>query len=256
MIPTHELPRARFWFVWRAPIVLAVLTSFGLLAALLGTGAWHWLSWLALGTVPVVSAQFAFKRAMPMITVVALHALLFAALTVSWKHDILLVPPIPIQATVIEESTPTESPVPPPTVTLQRPRLDIDVPLPDVPQPTAASNNSLEVEMRPAAPSPAPEAPPEQVTPPRFDAAYLNNPAPTYPPTSRHLHEHGVVLLRVRVTPEGHPAEILVERTSGSGRLDSAAINAVQQWKFVPARRGSEPAEAWVIVPLQFELRS
>jgi TonB family protein len=104
--------------------------------------------------------------------------------------------------------------------------------------------------------APTPEAPPEPVTPPRFDAAYLNNPAPAYPPTFRRLHEHGVVLLRVRVTPEGHPAEVLVERTSGSGRLDSAAINAVQQWKFVPARRGSEPAEAWVIVPLQFELRS
>jgi outer membrane receptor for ferric coprogen and ferric-rhodotorulic acid len=29
----------------------------------------------------------------------------------------------------------------------------------------------------------------------------------------------------------------------------------VQQWKFVPARHGSEPAEASVIVPLQFELR-
>jgi periplasmic protein TonB len=196
------------------------------------------------------------QRAMPMVAVVALHALLLAALTVSFKNDTLLVSPTTIQATVLAGSAPAESPLPVPTVTLERPRLDIDVPLPDVPQAMAASNNSIEVEMRPAAPSPAPEAPPEPVTPPRFDAAYLNNPAPTYPPTSRRLHEHGVVLLRVRVTPEGHPAEVLVERTSGSGRLDSAAINAVQQWKFVPARRGSEPAEAWVIVPLQFELRS
>ena len=254
MIPTDKLPRTRFWFVWRAPIVLAVLTIFGLLAALLGTGVWHWLSWLALATVPVVCV--ARQRAMPIIIIAALHALLLAALSVTWKHDTLLVPPTPIQATFIAESTPTESPLPPPTVTLQRPRLDIDVPLPDVPQPAAVSDNSIEVEMHPATPSPAPEVMTEPVTPPRFDAAYLNNPAPTYPPTSRRLHEHGVVLLRVRVTPEGHPAEVLVERTSGSGRLDSAAVNAVQQWKFVPAHRGSEPAEAWVIVPLQFELRS
>jgi len=193
------------------------------------------------------------QRAMPMVTVLALHALLLAALIVSWKHDALTVPPIPIQAMVIQESTRAESPLPPPTVTLQRPRIDIDVPLPDVPEPTVTADSTIEAEVH--APAPNPEVTPPQVTSPRFDAAYLNNPAPTYPPTSRRLHEHGVVLLRVRVTREGHPAEVLVERTSGSSRLDSAAISAVQQWKFVPARRGSEPAEAWVIVPLQFELK-
>ena len=36
--------------IWKMPIVLATLTAFGLLAALLGTGLWHWLSWLALTT--------------------------------------------------------------------------------------------------------------------------------------------------------------------------------------------------------------
>ncbi|NYT70462.1 hypothetical protein [Pusillimonas noertemannii] len=34
--------------VWGAPVALAVLTCFGLLSALLGTGAWHWASWLSL----------------------------------------------------------------------------------------------------------------------------------------------------------------------------------------------------------------
>ena len=40
-------------FVWGKPLALAVLILFGLLAALLGTGFWHWLSWVAL-SVPVV----------------------------------------------------------------------------------------------------------------------------------------------------------------------------------------------------------
>lgn len=39
--------------VWGAPIALALLTGFGLFAALLGTGIWHWGAWLAL-TVPVL----------------------------------------------------------------------------------------------------------------------------------------------------------------------------------------------------------
>ncbi|AUT47546.1 hypothetical protein WJ968_01415 [Achromobacter xylosoxidans] len=37
-----------FMFVWGAPIVLGLLSVFGLLAALLGTGGWHWASWTAL----------------------------------------------------------------------------------------------------------------------------------------------------------------------------------------------------------------
>ncbi|MDQ2150030.1 hypothetical protein RBI22_15015 [Alcaligenaceae bacterium C4P045] len=46
-------PRSRFWFVWGAPIVLGVLSVLGLLSALLGTGVWHWGSWLMLA-IPIV----------------------------------------------------------------------------------------------------------------------------------------------------------------------------------------------------------
>jgi hypothetical protein len=55
-------PRARFRSVWRMPMILAALTIFGLLAALLGTGVWHWVSWLTLATLPAVSARYGLKR--------------------------------------------------------------------------------------------------------------------------------------------------------------------------------------------------
>ncbi len=52
-----------FWFVWGWPLALAVLTLFGLLAALLGQeGAWLWLSWSALG-VPVGAIIVCVARA-------------------------------------------------------------------------------------------------------------------------------------------------------------------------------------------------
>ncbi|MDR5813488.1 hypothetical protein QCE62_07790 [Caballeronia sp. LZ033] len=38
--------------IWTIPLLLAALTLFGLLSALLGTGVWHALAWLALA-VPV-----------------------------------------------------------------------------------------------------------------------------------------------------------------------------------------------------------
>lgn len=48
----------RFWFIWRAPVLLGVLSVFGLLAALLGTGAWHWASWISLSVLLLVIARY------------------------------------------------------------------------------------------------------------------------------------------------------------------------------------------------------
>ncbi len=44
----------RFIDIWGWPIVLSLLTVFGLLSALLGTGIWHWLSWVAMALPLVV----------------------------------------------------------------------------------------------------------------------------------------------------------------------------------------------------------
>jgi hypothetical protein len=49
--------------VYAIPALLAVLTMFGLLAALLGQGRWHSLSWLALGIPIVMAAWYATRRA-------------------------------------------------------------------------------------------------------------------------------------------------------------------------------------------------
>lgn len=40
--------RTSFRKIWGVPIALVVLTCVGLLSALLGTGTWHWASWLCL----------------------------------------------------------------------------------------------------------------------------------------------------------------------------------------------------------------
>jgi hypothetical protein len=47
-------PFGRTGRIFGAPILLAALTVFGLLAALLGEGWWHALAWLAL-SIPLVS---------------------------------------------------------------------------------------------------------------------------------------------------------------------------------------------------------
>ena len=121
-------------------------------------------------------------------------------------------------------------------------------------QPARAAAEPAPAERREAPTQPASAAEPPRLTPPAFDAAYLQNPAPTYPPLSRRLHEQGKVVLRVLVSPAGAAAEVLVQATSGSARLDGSALEAVKRWKFSPARRGAEPVAAWVLVPISFNL--
>jgi len=123
------------------------------------------------------------------------------------------------------------------------------------PQPTTAAS-TVDVA---AAPSSAPATLSAIEVPfiaPRFDAAYLNNPSPDYPPLSRRLGEQGRVLVRVFVDSSGAPAQVELRESSGHSRLDDAATAAVRRWRFVPARRGTEPVGAWVLVPISFNLRS
>lgn len=103
----------------------------------------------------------------------------------------------------------------------------------------------------PSEPEPEP-APP--VTAPNFIAAYLDNPAPRYPESSRRLGESGTVMLRVQVNVQGRPDSVEVHKSCGYARLDRAAVEAVRKWKFVPAKQGDVPIEAFVLVPLKFEL--
>lgn len=108
----------------------------------------------------------------------------------------------------------------------------------------------------PPAPTVVASNAPVAVTTARFDAAYLHNPEPKYPPLSRRLGEEGKVLLKVRVSPSGQPTVVELERSSSFERLDEAARQTVARWRFVPAKRGDEAIEASVIVPIVFRLES
>lgn len=130
--------------------------------------------------------------------------------------------------------------------------------LPDQPQAEEIAAPAETPGATPPAPAePAPQtaslAPP---TPASFSAAYLRNPAPRYPVAARRAGEQGTVTLKVLVGSDGLPQRVEVEETSGSSRLDTAALDAVRRWRFVPARRGSTAIESWVLVPVIFRLEN
>ncbi|MBU6140329.1 MAG: energy transducer TonB [Proteobacteria bacterium] len=89
---------------------------------------------------------------------------------------------------------------------------------------------------------------------PVFNANYLNNPAPYYPANAKRKGIQGKVLLSVLVKIDGTPALVEISHSSGSQDLDLAALDAVKQWKFIPARSRGESVEASVIVPVEFKI--
>lgn len=96
----------------------------------------------------------------------------------------------------------------------------------------------------------------ESITEARFDVDYLDNAPPAYPSISRRMREEGLVVLKVKVRADGTADAVLVQHPSGSARLDEAALAAVRRWKFVPAKRGDQAIESWVLVPIEFELKA
>lgn len=159
----------------------------------------------------------------------------------------VVAPPVPIQPSKPQPTTARPTPTPRPIMAVAAE--------PTASPPTFSVPAAVAAPPAPVATAPSPAAP-VAVTAARFNAAYLNNPEPKYPPLSRRLGEEGKVLLKVRVTVEGLAASVDLEKSSSFERLDEAARQAVARWRFVPAKRGDEPIEALVIVPIVFRLDS
>ena len=90
---------------------------------------------------------------------------------------------------------------------------------------------------------------------PSASADYLKNPHPKYPKISLRRKEAGTVLLALTVTAEGRAKDVRVLKTSGYPRLDKAALDAVKDWRFIPAKRLGRPVDADYELPIHFKLR-
>jgi protein TonB len=195
--------------------------------------------------------------------------------------EVQLVPaqPLPVAPAVVEPPH-AEQHLPPPRVTRPRPK-PLESPKELVERPPVLSMNTPSEPRSQSIPAPpvlpAPVAQPAEtkaasnaqpaavaaapreaaaITPPSSTAAYLSNPRPEYPRLARRNGEEGTVILRVLVTRQGLPARVETDKSSGSTLLDDAALRAVKGWRFAPARKGLEPIEEWVRVPIVFRLEN
>jgi hypothetical protein len=63
MTTHHKTQHRSFWRMWGWPIVLGLLTAFGLISALFSDGGWgDKLAWVALGIPVAVCAWYGWRR--------------------------------------------------------------------------------------------------------------------------------------------------------------------------------------------------
>lgn len=210
------------------------------------------------------------KHAPGLLVAVGVHVLVLLAILAHKQYVEPKPHAVELVRIVMPEPPPVQPPKPlpvnqdfkaPPMPQLSPPQLpDFTPPVEhNAPAITQAAPIAAPTQIAQAPQPPAPVAPPAQksssISPPRFDADYLENPPPNYPPLSKKAKEEGTVLLRVLVDASGHADKVELKESSGFERLDRAALNVVQRWRFVPARQGSEQVAAWVVVPIVFNLR-
>lgn len=87
----------------------------------------------------------------------------------------------------------------------------------------------------------------------RAETLEVNHP-PLFSVTSQNAGSVGQVILRVLVSESGDPIKVEVQQSSGFAKLDEAALSAVRNRHFTPAKLGGKPIEDWVNVPIEFRL--
>ena len=79
----------------------------------------------------------------------------------------------------------------------------------------------------------------------------LRKVAPSYPLDARRDGIAGVVIVWARVGRDGRVRETRIEHSIAA--LDAQAEVAARRYEFAPARRGEDPVECWVQLPVRFD---
>ncbi len=139
-------------------------------------------------------------------------------------------------------------PVPPSPLPIAPPPI-VEVPAPPViataPAPTAPAVARAE----------GPAAPPRSLHGDDLASKVISATPPSYPMDSRRLREQGTVLLFVTLGEDGRVAELVVRESSGSRRLDKAALDAVRRWRWAPTLVNGAPVMVAGLVKIPFVLK-
>nr|WP_144830378.1 energy transducer TonB [Cupriavidus gilardii] len=109
----------------------------------------------------------------------------------------------------------------------------------------------------PPAPEPAPPPPPPVAAGPRavgIGEIQCSSPQAAYPSQSRRMGETGKAVIRLTTDETGRVVKTAVVTSSGSSRLDQAAVDAVQRMRCKPYVENGRAVAVTAQQPIVFEL--
>lgn len=185
--------------------------------------------------------------------------------------ELLSAEPAPVAAPVAVESTPTPPPPKPvPPKPTPKPKVQPRVQPKPVPMPQSDAPSAIAA---PAPdPTPAPPAPPAPAEPPAAAAPAVGRPTmaisapkdishlscnivqPDYPAMSKRRGETGTAVVGFVLGTSGKLENIALKKSSGSARLDEAALDAVRSSACKPYKENGEAIRAVTSVPFVFSL--
>ncbi|WP_285018247.1 energy transducer TonB [Novosphingobium sp. fls2-241-R2A-195] len=164
-------------------------------------------------------------------------------------------PPPPPEPTKLEtpQAAITQTVVPKPMIELPSPgpqQVMVDAPPP--PAPPSMTSEGVKVSAPPSV------APPAATTLEGGDLSskVLFAKPPTYPVDARRAHEQGTVKLLLLVGSDGTVKDIQVASSSGSSRLDGAALRAVKHWRWSPLMSNGVATAVRGYVTIPFVLKA
>jgi protein TonB len=172
-----------------------------------------------------------------LIALVASAAIVFGfayALSIGLAQTLVEKAMTEIKAEVLPEKMPDKTPPPPPP-DLKEPPPPF-VPPPDfVIQTDVPATNSITVQNKVATPPP--------ISSPASIGKKHACGQEWYPPISQRLGEQGVTTLAFHIAADGSVKDFTVANSSGSERLDNAAIACASTWRYSPAIEAGHPVE-------------
>jgi protein TonB len=188
------------------------------------------------------------QRSIGIFIVIAFHILLIWALVNGLgKAIVTIISPPPIQLSPLEKHV-----VPPPIVEPREPIIETRTKI------IIAPNNPIPIEFESSAPLVVGTSDESVIaTPSVSKPTILKASKPDYPSTSARLGEEGATGLKLLINADGRVADVELVTSSGSNRLDEAAIkHAKRNWAFSPCTEGGKAVSCWYQTKLVWRLEN
>jgi protein TonB len=178
--------------------------------------------------------------------VIGIHVVIVSALIVGLSNNQLRHVAVDLTTTMITKKV-TAQDLPPPPVHVQPPPT---VALPPPPQIAIATPPPQVV-------APPTRVPPPVVPPTEPKTIARTHTTPPYPALSQRMGEQGITSLTCDIGIDGKPTACTVTKSSGSQRLDEAALSYVKDhYTWEPATRDGKPVPGKVQLEVVWDLKN